>query len=110
MKLSEVRGDRVFDIIADITEPLCNIAADDAVSVLFESDKPDGMDAKAYALDKVKRCIPSLLRGHKADLIAVLAAIEGTTPADYASNVTVPMLVKAVYDLLTDDDLLGFLS
>lgn len=111
MKLSEISGERVFDVIADIIEPACNIAQDPQAVELFErEDVPDGMTAAQVALGKVRRSVPSLVRTHKDDLVAILAAIEGVEPEKYAREVTIPKLIQGVYEILTDSDLLAFLS
>lgn len=112
MRLSEIKGERTFDVIAAIIEPCCNIAQDEVVADLFDRSRkrPEGMSAKDFALERVKASVPGLMRSHKDDLVAILAAIEGTDPDEYMREVTVPSIVKAVYEILTDDDLLAFLS
>ena len=112
MRLSEIRGESVFDVIASIIEPCCNIAQDKDAADLFDRsrERPDGMSAKDFALERVKASMPKLMRSHKDDLVAILAAIEGTDPDEYMQSVTVPSIIKAVYEILTDEDLLAFLS
>jgi hypothetical protein len=112
MRLSEIKGERVFDVIADIIEPCCNIAQDEAASELFDRTKkrPDGVSAKDFALDRAKRSMPSLMRTHKDDLVAILSAIEGVSPDEYRKGLTMPKLIQGVYEMLTDEDLLAFLS
>ena len=111
MRLSEIKGERVFDVIADIIEPACSIAQDEQAAALFErEDVPEGMTAVQVALGKVRRSVPTLVRTHKDDLVAILAAIEGVDPEEYARDVTVSKLIQGVYEILTDSDLLAFLS
>jgi hypothetical protein len=110
MRLSEIRGERVFDVIADITEPICNIAADEQASKLFSRKRPDGMDAKDFALSKLSESIPALMRNHKDDLIAILASIEGKPADEYKEGLSMAKLASGVYELLTDEDLLAFFS
>ena len=111
MRLSEIKGERVFDVIADITEPICNIVADESAARIFaRGDKPDGMDATAFTISKIRESIPSLVRTHKDDLIAILSTIEGVSADEYRENVTMPTLIKSIYDVLTDEDLISFLS
>ena len=112
MRLSEIKGERVFDVIADIIEPACNIAQDKEAAKLFDRSekRPDGMSAKDFALQRVKASMPSLMRSHKKDLVAILAAIEGVDPAEYMESVTMPTVIKGVFEMLTDEDLLPFLS
>lgn len=112
MRLSEIKGERVFDVIADIIEPACNIAQDKEAADLFDRSKkrPEDMTAKEFALERVKRSVPKLMRTHRDDLVAIMAAIEGVSPDEYRQAVTVPSIIQAVYEMLTDEDLLAFLS
>ena len=112
MRLSEIKGDRVFDVIADIIEPCCNIAQDKEASALFDrkQKRPDGVSAKDFVLDRVKRSLPTLMRTHKDDLIAILSSIEGVSPDEYRESLTMPKLIEDMYETLTDEDLLAFLS
>lgn len=50
------------------------------------------------------------MRTHKDDLVAILSAIEGVDPDEYRESITMPKLVQGVYEILTDEDLLAFLS
>lgn len=111
MRLSEIRGDRVFDVVADITEPLCNIATDEQASYLFSrSQVPEGMSKEEFVLSKIRKSIPVLMREHKNDLCAILAALEGVPVEEYRESMSMASLVKGVYEILTDEDLLAFLS
>ena len=112
MRLSEITGDRVFEVIADVIEPACNIAQDKDAAELFDrtQKRPDGMTQEEFALSRVKKSVPKLMRSHKDDLIAILAAIEGVDKQEFADNLTMPKLIQGVYEILTDEDLLAFLS
>lgn len=107
MRLSDVKGDRVFDVIADIIDPICNIAADANAVELFKRERlPEGEDAKRYLLKRAKKAVPALLRGHKDDLIAILSAVGGVDPAVYRKALSMPRLLKDCMELLTDEDLI----
>lgn len=112
MRLSEIKGERVFDVIADIIEPACNIAQDEDAASLFDRSRkrPDGMSAKDFALERVKASMPKLMRSHKDDLVAIMSAIEGVSADEYRESLTMQKLIQGVYEILTDDDLLAFLS
>lgn len=112
MRLSEIRGERVFDVIADIIEPACNIAQDKEAASLFDRSetRPDDVGQAEFALSKIRKAVPKLMRSHKDDLIAILSAIEGTSPEEYREGLTMPKLIQGVYEILTDEDLLAFLS
>lgn len=111
MRFSEIKGDRVFDVIADIIEPACNIVSDEEAGKFFKRGTvPDGMTQREYVLQRVKESLPPLLKSHKNDLIMIMAAIDGIDPEEYRKNVTMSSLFQGLYNILTDEDLLGFLS
>lgn len=105
MRLSEIKGERVFDVIADIVEPISNIAEDGEAMKLFRRERlPDGMTAKKFLADRAKRALPALLKNHKSDIVAILSAIAGTAPDEYAKTLTMAKLMKDVAELLTDEE------
>ena len=111
MKLSDIRGDRVLDVIADIIDPIANIVQDKDVAAMFERKAvPEGMDAREFFAERMRKGLPILLKNHKADIIAVMAAIEGVTPEQYAISLDLPKLLTDAMELVTDDALLDFLS
>lgn len=111
MKLSDIKGDRVLDVIADIIDPIANMVQDKDVAAMFERKAvPEGMDARDFFAKRMCKGMPVLLKGHKADIIAVMAAIEGVTPEQYAESLDFPKLFTDVMELVTDNTLLDFLS
>ena len=67
MRLSDIKGDRVFDVIADIIDPIANIASDETASALFKREKlPDGMTAKAFLLERARKAV-DLVCQHKQE-------------------------------------------
>lgn len=111
MKLSDVRGERTLDVIADIIPPIAHIAKDDAASEIFRPEAvPEGMEPSQFFASRVEKSVPVLLKGHRDDVVAILAAIEGTSPEEYASRMNLASLLKDVMELLTDSEFLGFLS
>ena len=104
MRLSDIQGERVFDVIADIIDPIANIAEDDAASALFKREKlPDGMTAKSFLLERARKSVPVLLKGHKGDIITVLATIDGVSADDYRASLTLAKLMQDTAELLTDE-------
>lgn len=104
MRLSDIKGERTLDVIADVIEPICNIAEDEEASALFKREKlPDGMTVKNFLLNRVRKAVPVLLKGHKNDIITVLAAIDGISKQEYTDEMSVPKLIKDLTELLTDD-------
>ena len=104
MRLSDIKGDRVFDVIADIIDPIANIASDETASALFKREKlPEGMTAKEFLLERARKAVPALLKGHKSDIITVLATIECVSTEDYRASLTLAKLMQDAAELLTDE-------
>lgn len=111
MKLSEIKGDRVLDVIADIIDPIANMVQDKDVAAMFERKAvPEGMEARDFFAERMRKGMPVLLKGHKADIIAIMAAIEGVTPEQYAESLDLPKLLTDAMELVTDNAFLDFLS
>lgn len=103
MRLSDIKGERTLDVLADIIEPIANIAEDENTAKLFKREKlPEGMSAKKYLLDRAKKSAPALLKSHKSDIIAIFAAIEGTSAEDYAESLNPIKLINDLVELLSD--------
>lgn len=104
MKMSEIKGERVLEVIADVIGPIANIAEDKAASALFRREKlPEGVTAKKFLLDRARKAAPALLKDHKGDVIAILAAISGVSPEEYAESMSIPKLLTDFIELMTDD-------
>lgn len=111
MKLSDIKGDRVLDVIADIIDPIANMVQDKDVAAMFKREAvPEGMEARDFFAKRMCKGLPVLLKSHKADIIAIMAAIEGVTPEQYAASLDFPKLFTDVMELVTDNALLDFLS
>lgn len=111
MKISDIKGDRVFDVIADIIDPIANIVQDKDVAAMFKREAvPDGMEARDFFAKRMCKGLPVLLKGHKADIIAIMAAIKGVTPEQYAESLDFPKLFTDTMELVTDNAFLDFLS
>lgn len=111
MKLSDVKGERTFEVVADLIEPIANLAQDKAVMALFERKNcPKGKTPQEFMLERVKKAVPALMRDHKSDLVLVLSTIEGTSAEEYAESLNLAKLLGDVYDLMTDEEFLSFLS
>lgn len=111
MKLSDVRGGRTLDVIADIIPPIARIAQDDSAMEIFKpKDVPEGMEKAQFFASRVEKAAPALLKGHKDDIVTILAAIAGTTVDEYTSNMNLASLIKDFMELITDTEFLGFLA
>lgn len=111
MKLSDVKGERTLDVIAEIIEPIANIAEDEVATEIFSRKKlPEGMTAKQFVLKRIKKSIPALIRNHKDDIVTILCTIEGTTNEEYKETLNLAKLSKDFVDLLTDEEFMALFT
>lgn len=131
MKLSDVRGDRVFDVIADIIVPVTEIAGDERAMRLFDpSGKPDDMTPWQFFVRRAREAIPAIMRDHRDEICQIMASINGVTVDQYVNGVpnegydpddpesreyeqpplNVLKLFKDVLDLVTDSEFVSFFS
>lgn len=108
MKLSEIKGERAIDAIADLIEPIARIAEDKEAAKLFKRERcPKGQTARAFLLKRIRTSVPVLLRNHKADLIEIMATVEGVSPEVYAQSLSVAKLIGDIFGLLNDGEFLS---
>lgn len=110
MKLSDIKGADVFDVIADCIVPITNIAADEKAMALFKKQVvPKGTDVRAVAIKRLAAGVPPLMRDHKDDLVAILAAVNMTPVDEYAKELTLGKLITDLADLIGDPMFADFL-
>lgn len=104
MRLSDIKGDRTLEVIAEVIDPIANIAEDeDAVEIFSRKKLPEGMTAKGFLLQRARKSVPVLLKEHKRDIIVILSAIEGTSPEEYSGALNLAKLFRDCVELLTDE-------
>lgn len=109
MKLSEIKGDRAIEVIADILEQVAIIAADpEAMKFFTEKPKVDKNGNMLEPMEKwvAKRIgekLPYLLRTHKNSLYAIFATLEGIPVSEYTKTVTITKIIKSLADLFNDE-------
>ena len=111
MKLSEIKGERTLDVIADLIDPVISIASDENASALFKREKcPDGVEPSAFAMEKVRRSVPALIRDHKDELCVILSTIEGVPTDEYLDGLSIAKLIHDVLELLGDEEFQSFFA
>jgi len=92
MKLSEIKGERALEVIADLIDPISRLLKDDMFKKKVQGD--NRLDAVKY-----------LLKNHQRDVIEILALINDADPKTYApSLIELPMMLM---DLLSDPDVMS---
>lgn len=90
MKLSDIKGDEAFDVLADLIDPLTAIMSDAEVDHAFKN-------LPRLAFVKV------LLKKHKKEITEILAILDRTPVEEY--EVSLVALPVKVMELLNDPEL-----
>lgn len=87
MKLSEIKGEKALDMLAEIIEPLSEIAADKEF-------------AESLKAGKMSKAVKQALKNHKESVITILAVLSEKPPAEYECNLlSLPM---QLLDIIND--------
>lgn len=105
MKFSKIPADRAFDVLADISAPLANIASDEKLIKILQGFQGDDVQAA-----KVAKAVCLIAKNHKDDLNAILAATEGQTVDKYLAARSAARVIADAIELLSDDQLTSFLA
>lgn len=89
MKLSDYQGEDALDLLADILDPITDIASDAELKKVI-SNRKNNLEIVMY-----------LLKHHKKEILAVLARIDGVAVEDYKCNVFT--LTKSVLEIINDE-------
>jgi hypothetical protein len=82
MKLSDIKGERAIEVIADLIEPIANIASDKECADLFSVKPVRDEDKKVTARKHIVKKVPLLLKTHKRDVIQIIATLDSKTIDD----------------------------
>lgn len=111
MRLSDVKGARVLEVLAEIAEPVISIASDKEATAFFTGIKPKkGQTQEEAFAQRMREGAPALLKGHGDDIVRILAALDGVEPSEYEDNMTLASVLEDLLELLTDRDFTSFLS
>lgn len=109
MRLSDIKGDRTLDVVADCIGPISNLANDKSVKAIFKKEGlRDAKDPRKVIVARTTKMLPQVIKRNKADIIKVLSAIAGMTPEEYAEGMSLASLITDVIDLLNDEAFLSF--
>lgn len=89
MKLSEVKGEKALDMLADLIEPVSAIMADKEVTGMIRK----GKRAKA---------ISAAIKKHKKEVLEVMATLNGKSVKEYEKECNILSLPKQVLDIIND--------
>ena len=94
MRLSDIKGEKALDVLADILEPIQTIMADETAKNLL----------KGGSAGAVKTC-QYLLKEHKKEVIEIMAITELTSVEEFTEKLSVITLPVKVLEILNDPEL-----
>ena len=98
MKLSEVKGEKALDMLADLIEPIMEIIEDKEVSKILESrHNKDEADSTKIILG---RAVSAAIKNHKKAVITILATLDDIPVDQYECNLL--SLPKKMMDIIND--------
>lgn len=106
MKLSEIKGERTFDVVADLAAPVSNIFSDPNVRKVLQSGKGK---KDSFTNKFLRELLPVLMHDHKEDLLIILSTIEGVSVEEYEENLNIAKLILDFRELMTDEGFTDFL-
>lgn len=105
MKLAEIKGEKAFDAISGMVTAIANIAGDEEFIKAVK-----GMKGKKDAGAAIKTIVPVLLDDHRDDVVTILSIMNGQSREEYLAELTPQKLIADIWSVLTDEDIIGFLS
>lgn len=103
MKLSEVKGEKALDMLADLIEPIMEIIEDKEVSKILKSRHNKDKDEKDKAESTkiiLGRAVSAAIKNHKKAVIAILATLDDIPVDQYECNLL--SLPKKMMDIIND--------
>lgn len=119
MKLSEVKGERAADVIADIIPIVYSLSVDKDVAPLFAKPNippvPKGVDPEKHfkkysdkiVKDRVTKYMPHLLKKYKHEIYMLIATINGIEYAEYTENIHPIKLFADMCEVVNDPAIIG---
>lgn len=98
MKLSEYKGEKALDMLADLIEPAAAIMADKEISNAVKANLP-----------KIK-IVKTAIKNHKPEVIEIMAILDGADPKEYAEKVTLFTLPAKLLEILNDPDVMSLFT
>ena len=103
MRLSEIKGEAALDCIEAALELAGKLLEDESVKDALTAE--GGATKQALAVAKIL-----LSKDYRCYTIPVLAALSHKSVDGYLAETTLPQMIGDVYEVITDKELLAFLS
>ena len=106
MKLSEILGERASEVIAELGEPMTEIASDEKLKEVFNIRPKEGEKPEEAAMRVIKSKIPHLIKEHKKEVVQIIGIIEGVD----AEKLNIFQIIKCLFEIVSDKALIQLFS
>lgn len=112
MKISELNTDQALDVLCESAPYLGNIIEDASLTLELKRKLKIGAGASqaeiiAAGIDKIAKLVPIILRAHREDVYAIIAAVNGKTLED-VSKQNALKTAGEIKDIVKDKAFLDF--
>lgn len=87
-KLSEIKGEEALDVLAEILEPIVEIANDEDVRAGFDTN--------------IAKCVSVALKKYKKQILEIFASINGKSVDETCEEIDLLSLPSYILDVLSD--------
>jgi len=98
MKLSDVKGERSADVVADVIAFVCALGSEDEINALFTPRKGEKVNNAEFA----RSFYPTVFKKYKKELYEALGSIEGCGAKAYAAKADPATLFNDFASLMSD--------
>ena len=106
MKLSEIQGERAIEVIAELVEPMTEIASDEKLKEVFNIRPKEGEKPEEAAMRVIKAKVPYLIKDHKKEVVQIIGIIEGVD----AEKLNIFEIIKCLFEIVSDKALIQLFS
>lgn len=107
MKLSELKGERAVEVIADLIAPIVNLSQDWSNMKVSADYRKENESDDEVAIRAFKDKIPGILKSHKEDILTILCTLNEKNK----DELSVVDIINGAMDLTNDKDFMSlFLS
>lgn len=82
MKLSEIKGERAIEVIADLIDPITTIASSEGIKKVFPIVPKDGETPAEAAMRALKTEIPEIIKENSKEVAKIIGTLENADPEE----------------------------
>lgn len=98
MKLSEIKGEKAIEIIADLIEPVAEIASSKEIKNIFPIVPKGEETPEEAALRAIKKEIPNIVKCNSKEVAKIIGILEEEDP----EKLSLAQIMKGLSEMISD--------